>query len=110
MRASGWDDKIGYFADLRSASLNAFLGGSLKGMHNAIWRELPTKVGIFVYRTTFDASIRWFYIQKSSISRLRTLSICIVGMTRFELATTRPPDVYSNRAELHPATLLRAQR
>ena len=25
-----------------------------------------------------------------------------VGMTRFELATTRPPDVYSNRAELHP--------
>lgn len=23
-------------------------------------------------------------------------------MTRFELATTRPPDVYSNRAELHP--------
>ncbi len=26
----------------------------------------------------------------------------LVGMTRFELATTRPPDVYSNRAELHP--------
>lgn len=25
-----------------------------------------------------------------------------VGMTRFERATTRPPDVYSNRAELHP--------
>ena len=25
-----------------------------------------------------------------------------VGMTRFELATPRPPDVYSNRAELHP--------
>ena len=25
-----------------------------------------------------------------------------VGVTRFELATTRPPDVYSNRAELHP--------
>ncbi len=27
----------------------------------------------------------------------------IVGMTGFEPATTRPPDVYSNRAELHPA-------
>ena len=27
-----------------------------------------------------------------------------VGVTRFELATTRPPDAYSNRAELHPAT------
>ena len=25
-----------------------------------------------------------------------------VGVTRFELATPRPPDVYSNRAELHP--------
>ena len=24
-------------------------------------------------------------------------------MTGFEPATTRPPDVYSNRAELHPA-------
>ena len=27
----------------------------------------------------------------------------IVGMTGFEPATTRPPDEYSNRAELHPA-------
>ena len=25
-----------------------------------------------------------------------------VGVTRFELATLRPPDVYSNRTELHP--------
>ena len=25
-----------------------------------------------------------------------------VGMTGFEPATTRPPDAYSNRAELHP--------
>lgn len=25
-----------------------------------------------------------------------------VGMARFELATPRPPDVYSNRTELHP--------
>ncbi len=25
-----------------------------------------------------------------------------VGMIRFERTTTRPPDVYSNRAELHP--------
>ena len=27
-----------------------------------------------------------------------------VGMTGFEPATTRPPDVYSNRAELHPVS------
>ena len=25
-----------------------------------------------------------------------------VGMARFELATSRPPDVHSNRTELHP--------
>ncbi len=25
-----------------------------------------------------------------------------VGMTGFEPATSRPPDVYSNRTELHP--------
>ena len=25
-------------------------------------------------------------------------------MTRFELATPRPPDAYSNRTELHPET------
>lgn len=30
------------------------------------------------------------------------LLIFSVGMTGFEPATTRPPDVYSNRAELHP--------
>ena len=28
-----------------------------------------------------------------------------VGMRRFELPTTRPPDAYSNLAELHPGLL-----
>lgn len=28
-----------------------------------------------------------------------------VGVTGFEPATTRPPDAYSNRAELHPAVM-----
>ena len=27
---------------------------------------------------------------------------CLVGVTGFEPATSRPPDVYSNRTELHP--------
>ena len=31
-----------------------------------------------------------------------------VGVTGFEPATTRPPDAYSNRAELHPE--LRVQK
>ena len=35
--------------------------------------------------------------------------LLFVGMTGFEPATTRPPDAYSNRAELHPAHL-RVQR
>ena len=34
---------------------------------------------------------------------------CSVGMTGFEPATTRPPDAYSNRAELHPAAQLRCK-
>ena len=29
-------------------------------------------------------------------------TFCVVGVTRFELATPRPPDAYSNRTELHP--------
>ena len=33
-----------------------------------------------------------------------------VGVTGFEPATTRPPDAYSNRAELHPAAQLRCKR
>lgn len=36
---------------------------------------------------------------------INILQTFFVGMTRFELATTRPPDVYSNRAELHPESL-----
>ena len=37
----------------------------------------------------------------STIIRLSMLSLR-VGMTGFEPATSRPPDVYSNRTELHP--------
>ena len=39
---------------------------------------------------------------KVSELSFRDFALNFVGMTRFELATTRPPDVYSNRAELHP--------
>ena len=34
--------------------------------------------------------------------RLNIKDSRLVGVTRFELATTRPPDVYSNRTELRP--------
>lgn len=29
-------------------------------------------------------------------------AFCVVGITGFEPATPRPPDVYSNRTELYP--------
>ena len=38
--------------------------------------------------------------------RKETLKKENVGMAGFEPAATRPPDVYSNRAELHPETFL----
>ena len=34
---------------------------------------------------------------------LFSMAFSLVGVTGFEPATTRPPDAYSNRAELHPA-------
>ena len=40
--------------------------------------------------------------RKSLDIRLNIRAFRLVGMTGFEPATTRPPDVYSNRAELHP--------
>ncbi len=39
--------------------------------------------------------------RKKANKRIRLLAFS-VGMTRFELATPRPPDAYSNRTELHP--------
>ena len=56
-----------------------------------------------------DASIK-LYNTKRPQSTIEVFSLLsFVGMTRFELATTRPPDVYSNRAELHPELVLRCK-
>ena len=38
----------------------------------------------------------------AQVVALQPLRLLVVGMTRFELATPRPPDAYSNRTELHP--------
>ena len=53
--------------------------------------------------------LHYFYLQhlrhkqkKDSRTFVLLSLLNFVGVTRFELATTRPPDVYSNRAELHP--------
>ena len=42
------------------------------------------------------------YKKQKDVFRHLLASFGFVGMTGFEPATTRPPDVYSNRAELHP--------
>ena len=73
-------------------------------------RVEPTILCLFLCHIAIDASIR-LYNTKRPQSTIEVLSLLsFVGMTRFELATTRPPDVYSNRAELHPELVLRVQR
>ena len=42
------------------------------------------------------------HIKKASIILGLPMPLYFVGMTGFEPATTRPPDEYSNRTELHP--------
>ena len=44
-------------------------------------------------------------LTNKAINRLTNGFVIVVGMTRFELATPRPPDAYSNRPELHPETI-----
>ncbi len=62
----------------------------------------------FVFQTTFAEQVRrCSEIRKSPIVRLETFAFGFVGVTGFEPATTRPPDVYSNRTELRPDYLLR---
>ena len=44
-------------------------------------------------------------------NRRATIAISVlVGVTGFEPATTRPPDVYANRTALHPDLLLRERK
>ncbi len=45
--------------------------------------------------------------QKRPSAMPKVFSRCSVGVRRFERPTTRPPDAYSNRAELHPELFLR---
>ncbi len=43
-----------------------------------------------------------YHKRKSLDIRLNIKAFSSVGVTGFEPATTRPPDVYSNRTELRP--------
>ncbi len=41
-------------------------------------------------------------VQKKAKGQSHKATDLLVGVTRFELATSRPPDAHSNRTELHP--------
>ena len=61
-----------------------------------------------IYSPPQPSVIRQYIKVKRSQANRLTPSFPPVGVTGFEPATTRPPDAYSNRAELHPE--LRMQR
>ena len=57
-------------------------------------------------KVDFVAILRVIFLKKDTDFLKKGISVSLnrfVGMTGFEPATTRPPDAYSNRAELHPA-------
>ena len=56
-----------------------------------------------MYHLCTTAAFQTIYQKRKILDiRLNIKDFPSVGVTRFELATTRPPDAYSNRAELHP--------
>ena len=56
-----------------------------------------------MYHLCTTATFRTIYHKRKILDiRLNIKDFSSVGVTGFEPATTRPPDVYSNRAELHP--------
>ena len=67
---------------------------------------LKYKIPQIVTLTRFYVDpLLWIYFRKEMKKELSinlTPSFLPVGVTGFEPATTRPPDAYSNRAELHP--------
>ena len=67
-------------------------------------------IDLHLFALNCNESFRIVVDEKEKRSQVNDLtpSFSPVGVTGFEPATTRPPDAYSNRAELHPE--LRMQR
>ena len=56
-----------------------------------------------MYHLCTTATFRTIYHKRKILDiRLNIKDFSSVGVTGFEPATTRPPDVYSNRTELRP--------
>ncbi len=78
----------------------------------SVARLPPVIVGVPDKRKNLIASLYWIFLRaKAKPAWLLPVKkpnhqcgqvSSFVGVARFELATPRPPDVYSNRAELHP--------
>ena len=59
-----------------------------------------------MYHLCTTATFRTIYHKRKILDiRLNIKDFSSVGVTGFEPATTRPPDVYSNRTELRPDTV-----
>ena len=58
---------------------------------------------LFMYHLCTTATFQTIYHKRKILDiRLNIKDFSSVGVTGFEPATTRPPDVYSNRTELRP--------
>ena len=81
---------------------------SKTNVHIVFWftSRFTFRVNHSVNRTHFTMCIK----KKKASTIVDYQCFLPVGVTGFEPATTRPPDAYSNRAELHPAAQLRCTR
>ena len=64
-----------------------------------------------MYHLCTTATFQTIYRKRKILDiRLNIKDFRLVGVTGFEPATTRPPDVYSNRAELHPDSFVKRSK
>ena len=82
---------------------------SVTPFQEAPWARLQSFAQSTIRKRKFCCSQRLYCASTYTLENNKTSDLSIegfalnfVGMTGFEPATTRPPDVYSNRAELHP--------
>ena len=83
----------------RQKSRRNLKGGSDKP--KILLRGYRRQLAFFIPWTLENKVFRVHGIKKS-LPAYAEKDFTLVGMARFELATPRPPDEYSNRAELHP--------
>lgn len=99
----GWERFANSYSQDYTAEYELFISGSNSKMLSG---ELATLlagryVEFAIYHFIESSSDR--YIKNKELSSsLNSFHSNLVGMTGFEPATTRPPDEYSNRTELHP--------